>query len=182
MQRLIAKQKAHGSAVFRDFVQAMGPVFAQMERLEVMENANTKNDNTINAQQAIQVNQQVQKEKQQNGKADIASINKTKATKSHGDILTWSGKPNDMEQRSLSKQGNFPRRAVQGGPRPHLRATGNFIEWDKDNVENQKQDRQTARKFRPNDPMSSSGDIISWHKTDGNMPAGTASYRPKSQG
>ena len=26
MQRLIAKQKANGSAVFRDFVQAMGPV------------------------------------------------------------------------------------------------------------------------------------------------------------
>ena len=79
---------------------------------------------------AVQSGQVRVQQQQQNGSrtGDIASINKTKATKSHGDILTWSGKPNDMEQKSLSKEGNFPRRAVQGGPRPHLRATGNFIE------------------------------------------------------
>ena len=184
MQRLIAKQKAHGSAVFRDFVQAMGPVFAQMERMEVMNNPSNQNNNNNNMQQQQQQQQVAVQQQQQNGSrtGDIASINKTKATKSHGDILTWSGKPNDMEQKSLSKEGNFPRRAVQGGPRPHLRATGNFIEWDKDNAENQKQDRQTARKFRPNDPMSSSGDIISWQKDETNMPAEKAPYRPKSQG
>ncbi len=176
MQRLIAKQKAHGSAVFRDFVQAMGPVFAEMERLEAMKNSTALQSNTNSTQQQSAQPQQQNVSVQNNA----AFRNKTKATKSHGDILTWSGKPNDMEQKSLSKPGNFPRRAVQGGPRPHLRATGNFIEWDKDNTENQKHEKQTARKFRPNDPMSSSGNIISWHKDD--MPAEQPHYRPKSQG
>jgi hypothetical protein len=178
MQRLIAKQKAHGSAVFRDFVQAMGPVFAEMERVEAMKNAAAPQSNSNNTQQQV-----VQQQQQNVGmQSNAAFRNKTKATKSHGDILTWSGKPNDMEQKALSKPGNFPRRAVQGGPRPHLRATGNFIEWDKDNTENQKHEKQTARKFRPNDPMSSSGNIISWHKDASNTPAEQPHYRPKSQG
>ncbi len=177
MQRLIAKQKANGSAVFRDFVQAMTPVFAEMERLEAMKLQN--NQQTAESQprpQAVEVPQE-----QLRRQNDVASKNKKKATTSHGDILTWSGAPNEMEQKSLSKQGNFPRRAVQGGPKPHLRATGNFIEWDKDNSENQKHDKKSARKLRANDPMSSSGNIISWHNNpdSANQPA---QRRPKSQG
>jgi hypothetical protein len=164
MQRLVAKQKANGSAVFRECVQAMTPIFERMERDEAA---------YYSAQELVQEPEvpDVTRERFPSsvsgvGQSDISEQNKQKAVKSHGDILTWTHAPNDHEVRSQTHglAGNFPRKRSNNTPREHMRATGSFVEWDDAVADSAKHGGKSHRPKDTRDPMASSGNIISWHK------------------
>ena len=164
MQRLIAKQKANGSAVFRECVQAMTPFFAKLERQEASRMAPPA--------PASPHHQIVPAPKDANRRprGDSESYqNKVNATKSHGDILTWSGAPTEQEVDQMNRglSGNFPRRKA-GNAKPHLRATGSFVDWEQSNDRTAHTGKSRSRSAR--DPMASSGDIISWHKQQAQGP------------
>ena len=159
MQRLVAKQKANGSAVFRECVQAMTPFFAKLERQEAARMMAPPAPASPH-QQGVPVRQEANRRP----RGDSESyVNKLNATKSHGDILTWSGAPSvqEVDQMNRGLGGNFPRRKTANA-KPHLRATGSFVDWAQSDDQPAHSGKSRSRSAR--DPMASSGDIISWEK------------------
>ena len=112
MQRLIAKQKANGSAVFRDFVQAMTPVFAEMERLEAMKLQNSQE--TAESQprpQAVEVPQE-----QLRRQNDVASKIKRKLQQAME--ISSHGVAHRMRWNRSSRKQEILRRAVRCAKAP----------------------------------------------------------------
>ena len=160
LQRLIAKHKCDGSAVFQDFVRALAPFFEKVEKeIAVQRYASqvmTAPPNTRSSSPPpVELNQYAHgghTRKAATGRGPQASL-------SHGDIVSWSEEPNALERRNevAARQRSLGAKAGKGAS-PHLRTNPGIISW-----EGRQQEVPLHSQVRHVNPtQTTSGDIISW--------------------